>query len=770
MQDSGFAKPSLNNELNIMKLNLKNMRVPIILILTILLSDMAYSQSPGNINLSAQDVVPVETVERLRAIYEENAYSARSFKGDWIPDGSGYLVLETTPGTNVHVLAAYDVASGKRTELVSATQLVLPEMSDPMAIESYTFSPDGSKILLSASNRKSDNQTLHYWMLDLKSGSLKKVKSGSNSSISPDGRQILFTDQGNLYVYNLQNEVIKSLTKDAVPGSVSYSQAVWSPDGKKVAFVKSDVSSVRFRNILVPGDPSYPEVTQTRFARVGETIATLQPGVIDIESKETRWFPIPIPSEGYYLGQVSWAGNSSEVLVEQLSRFRDKREFFIVNVKNGSLKSIFNESDPAWVVASYRTNQGLDWLNEDSQFIVLSEKEGWRHAYLSSRDGQNQRNITPGEYDIVAGSPNQSKRVAIDESGGWFYFNASPENGTQSYLFRVRLDGSGDPEQITPTDQPGTHYYEISPDLKWAFHTYSTANTPPITQIVRLPGHEVVRVLEDNKELREKTADWQPVDFFQVDIGDGINIDGWMIKPSDFDPSRKYPVFIYVYGEPHIQTVKDRWDFAMADFHRVIADLGYIVISMDNRGTPAPKGAAWRRAVAGSLGPLSTEEQAEGLKEFGRIRSYVDLSRVGIWGWSGGGSNTLNALFRKPDVYNLGIAVVPKPQPHLYNAWFQEIYMNTRDVNPEGYEESAPINYAEGLEGNLLILHGSGETNTHLQIVEGLVDRLIEIGKQFDYFAYPNRNHGLRIGKGTSLHVRLYMARYLLNNLPPGPR
>jgi dipeptidyl-peptidase-4 len=198
--------------------------------------------------------------------------------------------------------------------------------------------------------------------------------------------------------------------------------------------------------------------------------------------------------------------------------------------------------------------------------------------------------------------------------------------------------------------------------------------------------------------------------------------------------------------------------------------LGYLVISIDNRGTPAPKGAAWRRSVFGSLGPLSTEEQAAAVQVFGRTRPYVDLTRVGIWGWSGGGSNTLNALFRQPDVYQVGIAVVPKPQPHLYNAWFQEIYMRTREVNPEGYETAAAINYAAGLKGKLLIITGSGETNTHIQIIEGLVDRLIELGKSFDYWVYPNRDHGLQEGPGTVVHVRMLVIRYLVENLPRGGR
>lgn len=261
-----------------------------------------------------------------------------------------------------------------------------------------------------------------------------------------------------------------------------------------------------------------------------------------------------------------------------------------------------------------------------------------------------------------------------------------------------------------------------------------------------------------------------PTEFVQLDIGDGITVDASVTKPKDFDATKKYPVLVYVYGEPHLQTVLDDWGAAQVDFHRVVASLGYIVVSIDNRGTPAPKGAAWRRAVFGSLGPISTDEQARAIQKLGEVNSSVDLSRVAIWGWSGGGSNTLNALFRRPDVYQVGIAVVPKPQPHLYNAWFQEIYMRTREVNAEGYEKSAPINFAEGLKGKLLIITGSGETNTHIQIIEGLVDRLVELGKPFDYMVYPNRDHGLREGKGTVVHVRMLIIRYLMEHLPAGPR
>ncbi|HUV64994.1 MAG TPA: DPP IV N-terminal domain-containing protein [Sedimentisphaerales bacterium] len=657
-----------------------------------------------------------EAESRLRAIYDRGEFRAKRFSADWLPDSSGYTVMEPGPGSNERVRVRYDAASGERTVLKSPGR----EGSDRFD--------------------KPDNT-------------------------SPDGQHILYSDKGNLRVRDLRSDRTIDLTRDADGDSVSNGRAVWSPDGKRIAFVRSDFSKVRLRPVLIHNDPSYPEVKEVRFARVGETIPSLRVGIVDAEGGDIRWLSISEPAEDFYLGQISWAGNSDELLVEKLSRFRDERDFLIANVHTGAITCIYHETDPAWVVASIRKNAGPLWIRDHRAFIVLCEKDGWRHAYVYSRDGEEQALLTPDEYDIIELSK-------VDEAGGWFYYYASPDNGTQKYLYRVPLDGTGKLERITPTDRPGTHDYEFSPDAKWAFHTYSTFDTPAITELVQLPEHKVVRVLEDNKELRGKMEPLitHPTEFLKLDIGGGVVMDAWMIKPDDFDPSRKYPVFVHVYGEPHSQTVLDVWGRNHADYHRMVADLGYLVVSIDNRGTPAPKGAAWRRAVFGSLGPLSTEEQAAGLQELGRMKSYVDLSRVGIWGWSGGGSNTLNAMFRKPDVYHVGIAVAAKPQPHLYNAGFQENYMRSREVNPEGYRRAAAINFAEGLKGDLLIIHGSGETNTHIEIMEGLVDRLIELGKQFDYMVYPNRDHGLHEGRGTDVHMRLLMVRYLLEHLPPGPR
>lgn len=646
---------------------------------------------------------------RLRSIYEKGEYRVKRFRGDWLQDSSGYLVWEQAPKRK---RVRYHAATGKRTEL------------DPS----------------------------------------QKEKIKRSARISPDGKSRIISEQGNLYVRDLENNKKIPLTNHSPEDSVWNFKATWSPDGKHIVFVQSDESKVRKRSVLVPGDPSYPKTREAPFARVGETIASLRVGVVKTDGSQTRWLSIPTPSEGYYLGQVAWAANSTEVLVEKMSRFRNEREFLLANIRTGVITRIFHEFDPAWVVASYGKNSGLEWIRNGDEFIVLSEMDGWRRAYVYSREGQKKHCLTPEKTDVI-------ERAKVDEAGGWFYYYGSDGIATQKVLFRSHLDGSGNAERVTPQGQGGVHDYQFSPDAKLAFHTYSTFDTPPVTDLVELSKHRVVRVLEDNKALQEKTASLisRPTEFFQLHVGD-VSMDAWMLKPHDFDPKRKYPVFLYVYGEPHGQTVMDSWGFAQADFHRVISDLGYLVVSIDNRGTPAPKGAKWRRSIFPSLGPLSTEDQAAALKELGRARPYADMTRVGIWGWSGGGSNTLNAMFRKPDLYHVGIAVAPKPQPHLYNAWFQEIYMETRETNPKGYKQSAPIHFAEGLQGDLLIIHGTGETNTHLQITEGLVDRLIELGKTFDYMAYPNRDHGIHEGPGTTLHLRMLITRYLVEHLPPGPK
>ena len=649
---------------------------------------------------------------RLKSIYDRGDFRPKIVQPKWLSDNSGFLISDTDQGSKKRTTWFYDAKTGERR---SATE---DEISDNSTVEQRSIA----------------------------------------------GEFELKVIDGKLSAVNRENKTEITLASSTNDREVDFRNPIWSPDGSKVLFVEANYTDVLKRWVLVPGDPSYPEVQENRFARVGGVIEKLRVGVVKKDGQQLTWLPVDCPEEGMYLGQIQWAGNSQEVLVERFSRFRDRRDFLLINV-DGEAKTIFSESDKAWVEASQGWNSGLVWIADGKEFIVISEKDGWRHAYRYSRDGEELALLTPGDYDII-------ERAVVDEEHGWYYFYASPQDGTQRYLYRVPLNGSGKANRLSPESQIGTHKYSFSPDTKWAIHSFSTLNTPPRYELIEVETHRIVKVLEENSEIaaRMNSLGCQPAEFLKLDIGNGVEFDAWMLKPKDFDPTKKYPLFIYVYGEPHAQTVLNEWGAAQIDFHRVVAELGYVVVSIDNRGTPCPKGAAWRRSIFGSLGPLSTEEQEAGLKALAKQCTFIDTDRVGIWGWSGGGSNTLNALFRKPDTYHVGIAVVPKPQPHLYNAWFQEIFMRTREVNPEGYEKAAAINYAEGLKGKLLIMTGSGETNTHIQIIEGLVDRLIKLGKPFDYMVYPNRDHGLREGDGTVVHVRMHILRYLHNNLPSGPR
>ena len=705
---------------------------------------------------------------RIIADFATDEFQARGFSATWLKDGSGYLKLEKPDGVDGSEIARYEAASGKRT-VVAGEGLVVPGTSERLKVREFVCSPTGKRFLL----HTDEAGGIAHWIYETESKDLRPVKAGDGArfegnAFSPDERSLLGSRGAELIVYDLASDRMIQLTHDSDPAAIAHSGAIWSPDAKWIAYVRIDSSAVPKRAVLVPGDPTYRTFRETPFERIGGPISTQRIGVVGAEGGAARWVELEDKPGTFYINTLGWAGNSDEVFIDKLSRSRDAREVLLANHQTGVITKAYSTTDAAWVVSWVDMEPGgLEWVRGSKTFILFRERDGWRRAYVVPKDGGEPLPITAAGSDLI--QPGQ-----IDEKNGWFYYYASPTDATQSYLFRAHLDGTGTPERLTPQDQPGTHKYVFSPDSCWAFHTYSTFDKPPVTDLVELPEHRSVRVLEDNANLAAwvKPLITQPTEFLKLDIGGGVVMDSWMIKPRDFDPTKKYPVFVFVYGEPAGQTVLDDWHGGQGHslFHRAVADLGYLVVSIDNQGTPGPKGAAWRRKVYGSLGPLSTDEQAAGLKALERLHPFVDLARVGIWGWSGGGSNTLNALFRKPDTYHVGIAVVPKPQAQYYNAMYQEIFMRTPEENPEGYRTGSAINYAEGLRGDLLIITGSGETNTHVEITEGLVDRLITLGKRFDYFVYPNRDHGLSEGEGTRVHVFMQIARYLIEHLPPGPK
>ncbi len=722
----------------------------------------------------------------LDRIFNQKAYEQKTFGPfQWLDGGKAYTTVEpSAPPADGKDIVRYDAATGARRVLVPASILVPAAGDKPLAIDGYDWSKDGKKLLVFTNTKKVWRQKTRgdYWVLDVAAGRLRQVGADKPASslmfakFSPDGSRVAYVQGNDLWVEDLASGKVTRLTSDGGPTMINgtadwvYEEEFgirdgfrWSPDGRDIAFWHFDASGIGDFQLINDTDTLYPVVTHIPYPKVGTTNSAVKVGIVSAAGGAPRWVELPGDPRNTYVARMEYVDFSGEVVIQQLNRLQNANDVWLVNPATGQPRKMLHDEDRAWldVVESWQ------WLPA-KELLWISEKHGWRHAYAAPRDGTDWRLVTPGNFDIVSVE-------GVDDRNEFLYFIASPTDATRRYLYRARLDGRGTPERVTPAGQAGTHDYKISPDGKYAVHTFSTIDRPTATDLVQLPSHRTVRVLEDNKALAAAVA---PVltpatEFFQVEIGGGVTLDGWMIKPKTFDPNRKYPLLMYVYGEPAGVEVVDKWiggpSYRML-FHRALADAGYVVACVDNRGTPSLKGREWRKMIYGEIGVLATQDQTAAVKAMLASRPYLDPERVASWGWSGGGSMTLNLLFRSPDVYKVGMSVAPVPDQTLYDTIYQERYMGLPKDNAEGYRKGSPINFAEGLKGKLLLVHGSGDDNVHYQGSERLINRLIVLGKPFDFMVYPNRTHSINEGEGTSYHLHSRLARHLRENLPAGPK
>ncbi len=720
----------------------------------------------------------------LDRIFSSDEFRSETFgPARWLEDGSAYTTLEPSAIDNkARDIVRYEAASGARVVLIAAASLIPGGASTPLVIEDYSWSKDGRKLLIFTNTKQVWRQKTRgdYWVFDISAKKLFQVDKNATPStlmfakFSPDATRVGYVRENNLYVQDLATTRITALTRSGSKRIINgtfdwvYEEELdlrdgwrWSPDGRSIAYWELDTEGVPDYYLINNTDSLYPKIITIQYPVAGETNSAARIGVVSATGGATRWLQVPGDSRNNYIARMNWAGNSNEVVLLQLNRRQNALNVIIGNAKTAQVQTILTEKDDAWVDVDA---DDISWLSDGSRFLWLSERDGWRHVYVASRGGMKPLLITPGAFDVIS-------IEGVDEKGGWLYYIASPDNATQRYLYRTSLSGNGKTERVSPAAESGSHSYSIAPNAAWAFHTFSTIGTAPTVKLVHLPDHRVVRVLASNSETISNVSKLnvsQP-EFIKADIGSGVILDGWMIKPPNFDPAKRYPVLIYVYGEPASQTVMDRWGSTRYLWHQLLAQHGYLVMSFDNRGTPAPKGRAWRKVVYRKIGVLAAEEQAAAARIV-RGWPFVDPQRIAIWGWSGGGSMTLNQMFRYPDIYQVGMSVAPVTDQHFYDTIYQERYMGLPQDNEADYRRGSPVTHAAGLAGKLLIVHGSGDDNVHYKGTEVLANVLIANNKQFTMMEYPNRRHGISEGAGTTVHLFELLTGFLETNLPAGAR
>ena len=584
--------------------------------------------------------------QELRRIFQTSEYAPRTFgPAVWFDANASYGVVERSGTDEARVLVAYDAASGRREVLADAALLTPKGTTTPLTVSGYEWSSNRTQALIFTNTKRVWRQNTRgdYWLLDREARTLRKIGGDAPESslmfakFSPDGSRVAYVRERNVYVETLATPLpgaARQLTKDGsetiVNGTSDWVNEEelgirdgfsWSPDGRSIAYWQFDTSGVEPFSLINDTDALYPTITRFPYPKPGTTNSAVRIGIVDVSGPSggaTRWMKTPGDPRNTYLATLQWTADSRALLIQQLNRLQNTNDLLVADARGGDVRRAYRDTNDAWV------DRVSDLIEIDGGRAVTwsSEKDGWRHLYRVALDGSGDRLITRFDGDVIGVE-------AIDVKRGWAYFIASPDSAIERFLYRTRLDGSGAIERVTPAGQPGTHSYQISHDAAWALHTASRADAPPRVELVSLPDHRVVRTLADNAALAAKVAPLvsPATEFFKVDVGGGVTLDASLVKPRAFDASKKYPVIVYVYGEPASVTVVDRWGGSRALFHRALANEGYVIASFDNRGTPAPKGAAWRKVVYGSVGDLSSKEQAAAVRALAATHPYIDVAR-----------------------------------------------------------------------------------------------------------------------------------------------
>jgi len=709
----------------------------------------------------------------------------------WNESETGYFTIKDN---NIVLVST----RGKEDKVILSSSQV-----NNLEIESFSFSQSKNKILIFTQSVKvwRYNTRGDYWVYDFKKNEIQKLgrnMSGSSlmfAKFSPNERFVAYVSKEksesgirnsstsvNIYLESLDDRTIKKLTssngtKKLINGTFDWVYEeefgcrdgfIFNEDGTRIAFWQIDANQVRDFYMINNTDSIYSYTIPVEYPKVGEDLTPARIGVINLTNEEITWMKIPGEQNKFYLPRMTWMPGRNDLMIQQLNRKQNHSKIYIANANDGSTELLMEEKDDAWVDLRsswpYQVQAGWKFINNGKEFLYTTEKDGWSHIYRFDITNKTEYLVTKGNYDVV-------KPLAYDEKNESVYFIASPENPTERYLYKTSAKGDGKLIRVTPDILEGSHNYQISTKTKYAFHSFSNYFTRPMQAIVSLPNHKFINENQNmiEKYDLEKKKD-HPLEFFEITTVDNVTMEGWIVKPKNLDKNKKYPVLFYFYSEPAGQTGVNRYGAGNNGLYDGnLGEDGYVYVTFDGRGTPSPKGRAWRKAIYRNIGRINVRDMAMGAKAVFEKYEFIDTSRVAVHGWSGGGTATLNCLFQYPEIFHTGIAAAAVANQLTYDNIYQERYMGDPKESYQDYVDGSPIKYAKNLKGNLLYIHGTGDDNVHYQNAEMLANELIKHKKVFYMLSYPNRSHGIR-EDGAYPHVRLMFTDFLRKNCPPGGR
>ncbi len=631
--------------------------------------------------------------------------------------------------------------------------------------DDFTFSNDETQMLIATETeaiyRHSDKSV--YYIYDLAQKQTRRLSEGGKQRLaefSPDGKNVAFVRDNNLYIKNLTNGTETAITDDGKINSIIYGTTdwvyeeefsftkgfFWSPDGSRLAYYRFDESKVKEFSMPMYGS-LYPEEYSYKYPKAGEDNSVVDIFVYDIQAGKSVKMNTGSEND-QYLPRMMWADNSGLLAVQRLNRLQNHLEILLYNPVTGDGRLVYEEKSKYYI----EITDDMTFLPGGKQFLITSQKSGFNHIYLISTDGKPEVQLTRGNWEVeqILGYNPARKNV---------FFKAAYSSPLNREICSVDLKG----RMKVIAGIPGTNSAQFDPTYKWFLKTWSDANTPPVYSICDANGKEI-RILEDNAALKGKMQEWglQPREFFTFKTSQGVELNGWMIRPAGFDPTKRYPVLVYLYGGPGSQTVTNSWGGGQL-WYQMLAQKGIVVVSVDNRGTGF-RGEEFRKMTYGQLGKYETEDQIE-LAKYLTNEGIAEPGHIGIFGWSYGGYMSSLCMTKGSDYYNVGIAVAPVTNWRYYDNIYTERYMGLPKDNPSGYDDNSPINHVDKLKGKFLLIHGTADDNVHFQNSVEMVTALVNANKQFQTMYYPNSNHGIYTGRNTTYHLYTLMTQFLLDNL-----